>query len=61
VSDAPRVSTVISIRRAAPADADAVADVDLNSFKRNGLRAVWCGDGSTNEEGQPGVRSVWRP
>jgi GNAT superfamily N-acetyltransferase len=30
-------------------------------YERNGLVAEWFGDGSTNEEGQPDVRYVWRP
>jgi GNAT superfamily N-acetyltransferase len=30
-------------------------------YERNGFVAEWFGDGSTNEEGQPDVRYVWRP
>jgi GNAT superfamily N-acetyltransferase len=30
-------------------------------YERNGFVADWFGDGSTNEEGQPDVRYVWRP
>jgi GNAT superfamily N-acetyltransferase len=30
-------------------------------YVRNGFIADWFGDGSSNEEGQPDVRYVWRP
>jgi GNAT superfamily N-acetyltransferase len=30
-------------------------------YERNGFTAEWFGDGSSNEEGQPDVRYVWRP
>jgi ribosomal protein S18 acetylase RimI-like enzyme len=30
-------------------------------YERNGFVAVWFGDGSANEEGQPDVRYVWEP
>ena len=30
-------------------------------YERHGFRAVWFGDGSANEEGQPDVRYEWRP
>jgi GNAT superfamily N-acetyltransferase len=30
-------------------------------YERNGFVAVWFGDGSANEEGQPDVRYAWRP
>jgi GNAT superfamily N-acetyltransferase len=29
-------------------------------YERNGFVAEWFGDGSTNDEGQPDVRYVWR-
>jgi ribosomal protein S18 acetylase RimI-like enzyme len=30
-------------------------------YERHGFVAVWFGDGSENEEGQPDVRYAWRP
>jgi pimeloyl-ACP methyl ester carboxylesterase len=30
-------------------------------YERHGFTAVWFGDGSANEEGQPDVRYAWRP
>jgi pimeloyl-ACP methyl ester carboxylesterase/ribosomal protein S18 acetylase RimI-like enzyme len=30
-------------------------------YERHGFGAVWFGDGSANEEGQPDVRYAWRP
>lgn len=30
-------------------------------YERHGFRAVWFGDGSANDEGQPDVRYAWRP
>ena len=30
-------------------------------YERHGFAAVWFGDGSENEEGQPDVRYAWRP
>ena len=47
------------------------AGLDLYTFQENararafyeqlGFIAIWFGDGSTNEEGQPDVRYAWRP
>jgi ribosomal protein S18 acetylase RimI-like enzyme len=47
------------------------AGLDLYTFQENararafyegqGFSAVWFGDGSANEEGQPDVRYAWRP
>ena len=30
-------------------------------YEHHGFMAVWFGDGSANEEGQPDVRYAWRP
>ena len=30
-------------------------------YEHHGFTAVWFGDGSANEEGQPDVRYAWRP
>ena len=30
-------------------------------YERHGFAAVWFGDGSENEEGQPDLRYAWRP
>ena len=30
-------------------------------YERHGFTAIWFGDGSENEEGQPDLRYAWRP